>query len=176
MSPVKIIEAAFLDGLNLAITPEGQLHYSGDVNVVERWLPVLREKKTEILVALASFNKLASEADNGKADIFSRWWRFHYADRHPKEACYCPPVTRAEALAGEPGAINGESFEPIPRPPDESLSETDEATVRTWLADIDEMDEDIINAVLNQCQTDENAREAFLQLAKDCNDRRRWSS
>jgi hypothetical protein len=176
MSAMETIKSASLDGLNLAITPEGQLHYSGDADVVNRWLPVLRQNKTEILVALASFNKLASEADNGKADIFSRWWRFHYADRHPKEACYCPPVTRAVALAGESGAINAEPFEPIPHCPDEPLNERDEATVRMWLADIDETDEDIINAVLNQCQTDEDVREAFLQLAKDCNDRRRWSS
>jgi hypothetical protein len=52
-------------------------------------------------------------------------------------------------LAGEPGAINAESFEPPPRQPDEPLSETDEATVRMWLADIGETDEDVINAVLN---------------------------
>jgi hypothetical protein len=173
---MEIIKSASFDGLHLAITPEGQLHYSGQEDVVAHWLPAIRENKTGILVELARFNKLASEADNGKVDISSRWWRFHYANRHAKEACYCPPVTRAEALAGEPGAINAESFEPTPRRPDEPLSETDEATVRKWLTDIDETDEDIINAVLNQCQTDEDAREAFLQLAEDRDDMRRWSS
>jgi hypothetical protein len=176
MNPVKIIESAFLDGLNLAITPEGQLHYSGHKEVVARWLPAIRENKTGILAELARFNKPASEVANVKTDILSRWWRFHYADRRPKDAFYCPPVTRAEALAGEPGAINAESFEPTPRQPDEPLSETDKATIRKWLADIDETDEDIINAVLNQCQTDEEAREAFLQLAEDRDDMRRWSS
>jgi hypothetical protein len=173
MSPAKIIEAAFLDGLNLAITPEGQLHYSGDVNVVERWLPVLREKKTEILVALASFNKLASEADNGKAAISSRWWRFHYADRHPKEACYCPPASKVYALAGEPDAITAEAFESVLREPGEPLNEKDEALVRAWLADIGEDDEGVTLA-LEKCRTDQDAREGFLQMAKQWYENLPW--
>jgi hypothetical protein len=165
MSPVKIIESAFLDGLNLAITPKGQLHYSGDAGVVNRWLPLLRENKTEILVALARVDRSALGEAQENTNFTSCWWRFTYTDGDRKEACYCPPVTRAEALAGEPGAINAESFEPTPRQPDEPLSETDEATVWMWLADIGEDDEGISMA-LGQCRTNQDAREGFLRLAK----------
>lgn len=95
----------------------------------------------------------------------SRWWLFHYADRHPKEACYYPAATRDHALAGEPDAITAEAFEPVLREPDEPLSEKDEAVIRSLLADTGEDDEGIAVA-LELCRTDQDARDAFLRLAK----------
>ena len=166
MSAAEIIESAFLDGMSLAITAEGQLHYSGQEEVVARWLQALRENKTGILVELARFNKPATKADNGNADISSRWWRFHYTDREPKEASYSPAATHAHALAGEPDAITAEAFEPIRQLPDKPLSEEDEASVRALLAGIGEADEGMITVALEQCRTGQDARDAFLQLAK----------
>jgi hypothetical protein len=107
--------------------------------------------------------------DNGKAlnlaPAASCWWRFHYADRHSKEACYCPPASQDHALAGEPDAITAEAFEPVLQEPDEPLSEKDKAVIRSLLADIGEDDEGIALA-LEKCRTNQDARDAFLKLAK----------
>ena len=129
---------------------------------------------TTPLATLATL-ALASTADErvfnlgktgaGDAATTYYWWRFHYADDHSKEASYCPPVTHAEALAGEPDAITAQPFKPLPRQPKEPLSEKDEASIRVWLTRINETDDEIA-AVLHQCRCDEGARTSFISLAQ----------
>ena len=97
----------------------------------------------------------------------SHWWRFHYANREPKEASYWPMVNEAEALEGEPDAISAEPFEPIPRQPDEPLSEDEEIKIREWLTYIGETDEAMITVALEQCRTDVEARDAFLRMTRE---------
>ncbi|SCY42382.1 hypothetical protein SAMN05216420_10635 [Nitrosospira sp. Nl5] len=96
--------------------------------------------------------------------IAYHWWRFHYSNREPKEASYWPPVNEAEALVGEPDAISAEPFEPVRRQPDEPLTEKDEALIRVWLARINETDDETIQAVLDQCRGDADARASFIRL------------
>lgn len=166
MSAAEIIESALLEGMSLAITPEGRLHYSGQEEVVTRWLPTLRENKTGILAELARFNMPAPEAHYGMAEIFSRWWRFRYLDGMLKEASYCPPATQAEALIGEPDAITAEAFEPRVLQPNAPLEEIDEAAILAWLGRIGETDEDTILDVLNSCRNNVKARESFIREAQ----------
>ena len=52
MSALRIIESAACDGVRLAITTDGKLHYSGDANVIAQWLPVIRDKKADIVLEL----------------------------------------------------------------------------------------------------------------------------
>jgi hypothetical protein len=106
----------------------------------------------------------------------ARWWRFYYANREPKEASYSPTITYGEALAGEPDAIKAEPFEPRHRRPVIPLNASDETIILKWLSDIEETDEEIINAVLKQCQTDEDARNGYLRDAENSNENRRWLS
>jgi hypothetical protein len=113
-------------------------------------------------------------ADN--ATTASSWWRFHYAEREPKEVMYSPPVNHAEALSGEPDAISAKPFEPTLRKPERPLSMEEEAEIRGWLASIGENDEAMVAAVLGQCNTDGDARQAYLHRAADSNDEMRWSS
>jgi hypothetical protein len=115
-------------------------------------------------------------ADPANATTASPWWRFHYTEREPKEVMYSPPVNQAEALSGEPDAISAEPFEPTLRKPDGPLSMEEEVEIRGWLASIGETDEVMIAAVLGQCNTDADARQAYLQRATDSNDKMRWSS
>ena len=96
----------------------------------------------------------------------SEWWRFHYADGKPKEATYFPAVSHPEALMGESGAILAEPFQPRPRHPAEPLSEKEEASIRALLAAIGEEDEAMIIMALEQCRTDQDARDAYLDMAK----------
>jgi hypothetical protein len=94
------------------------------------------------------------------------WWQFHYADGGLKYASYCSPTTHDEALAGEPDAMSAEPFEPILRPPAEPLTEKEEGLVRTLLDAIGEEDEVVIARALEQCRTDQDAKDAFLEIAK----------
>lgn len=52
MNAAQIIQSCDFDGVRLAITPEGGLHYSGDPETVREWLPILRANKAAILEEL----------------------------------------------------------------------------------------------------------------------------
>ena len=47
-----ILHAAKSDGVNLALTMSGTIKANGHRDAVARWLPQLRERKTEIIDAL----------------------------------------------------------------------------------------------------------------------------
>lgn len=52
MSAAQLIHAADFDGVRLALTDGGRLHYSGDPAMVTEWLPILREHKAAIVAEL----------------------------------------------------------------------------------------------------------------------------
>lgn len=162
MSAADIIEAALRDGLSLSIKEEGVLHYSGDEDSVARWLPVIRENKTEILQAIQRLDLLTAESVTASADGSSCWWRFYYADGTIKEAVFSPPATRSQALRREPQATEAAPFEPAYLNLDIPLDEEMKAVILWWLGKIGEADK---TAVLEQCRTDEQARNHYLILA-----------
>ncbi len=57
----KLIERITMDGIRLSVEPPDWLVYSGPREAVDRWLPVLRQRKAEILKALR-------EAENDAGD------------------------------------------------------------------------------------------------------------
>ena len=54
MSHLTIIEQMQGDGLSLSITEEGQIDVAGEAATVERWLPLLREYKPDIIAHLSA--------------------------------------------------------------------------------------------------------------------------
>lgn len=52
MNAAQIIQSCDFDGVRLALTPEGKLHYSGDPALIAEWLPILRTNKSAIVEAL----------------------------------------------------------------------------------------------------------------------------
>ena len=52
MNPATIIREAQEDGVNLALSPAGTIKATGDASAVNRWLPVLRAFKPDILATL----------------------------------------------------------------------------------------------------------------------------
>jgi len=52
MNPATIIEQATADGVNLALSLAGTIKATGEQAAVNRWLPVIREHKRGIVVAL----------------------------------------------------------------------------------------------------------------------------
>lgn len=166
MSAAEIIEAAARDGLSLFIKAEGGLHYFGYEDSATRWLPVIRENKSEILKALRGQDITTVEANVACADASSYWWRFYYPDGTIKEVSFYPAATRSHALRGEAGAIAAISFEPVRQTPAAPLGKKDEVLLRRWLSQIGETNETTIH-VLEQCNTDESMRNYYLLRASE---------
>jgi hypothetical protein len=97
----------------------------------------------------------------------SVWWRLHFADREPLEIACTPPATRAEVLAGRPGATEAEPFTPTVRQPAAPLTASEETAIRAWLARIGETDPATIAEVIGQCQRDADARAYFIGRAAE---------
>jgi hypothetical protein len=52
MNPATIIREAQADGVRLALSPAGTIKVAGGRAALARWLPVIRERKAEIIAAL----------------------------------------------------------------------------------------------------------------------------
>jgi hypothetical protein len=155
MTPEAIVTELRAAGVRLTIE-NGKIKATGNKAALERWLPTIRERKSEIIAAL--------EAGAGEA-ARSVWWRLHFADREPLEIACTPPATRAEVLAGRHGVTAAEPVEPTITPPSAPLTPDEEKTIRRWLSAIGEHDETMIAAVIRQCQSDAAARAYFLERA-----------
>ena len=56
MNPEAIIKEARAAGVNLVLSLTGTIKATGDQVAVDRWLPILKEHKPELLIALARPN------------------------------------------------------------------------------------------------------------------------
>jgi hypothetical protein len=166
VSAAEIIKAAARDGLCLFIKVGGGLHYFGYEYSATRWLPLVRENKTEILEALRGQDITAVGANMACADASSYWWRFYYPDGTIKEVSFYPAATRSHALRGEARAIAAIPFEPVRQTPAAPLGKKDEDLLRRWLSQIGETNETTIN-VLEQCNADESMRNYYLLRARE---------
>lgn len=54
MTPGEIIRQVCADGARLTVTAAGTLKVTGDQAVIDRWLPVLKARKPEIIAALSA--------------------------------------------------------------------------------------------------------------------------
>ena len=59
MTPATIIKQAQADGVMLALSPSGTIKAVGKGEAVTRWLPILRERKAELLDELRAANGTA---------------------------------------------------------------------------------------------------------------------
>jgi hypothetical protein len=69
MTPAAIIRLALEDGLTLAVTQSGGIKARGKRASISRWLPVIRERKPDIIVALQAAND--AERPNKSVEFFS---------------------------------------------------------------------------------------------------------
>jgi hypothetical protein len=61
MNPCKIIKEAQADGVELALSPAGNIKAVGDDVAVHRWLPIIRANKIDLISALRAANDGAYE-------------------------------------------------------------------------------------------------------------------
>jgi hypothetical protein len=157
MTPATIIREAQSDGVRLALSPTGTIKATGDGAAVNGWLAVIREHKAGIIDAL--------KVGAGDAATTSRWWLLHYPVRDPVEVACCPEATHAEVLEWHPDAIAAEPFVPTVRQTSTPMTPDEELTIRAWLALIGETDPTMVVDLLNQCRTDADARDYFIERA-----------
>ena len=62
MTPATIIKQAHADGVTLALSPVGTIKAAGNSEAVNRWLPIIRERKAELLDELRAANDGAYDA------------------------------------------------------------------------------------------------------------------
>ena len=60
MTPATIIQKAQADGVLLALSPAGTIKAAGNGEAVNRWLPVIREHKAELLDMLRAASEAAA--------------------------------------------------------------------------------------------------------------------
>lgn len=155
MTPATIIEQATADGVNLVLSSSGSIKATGDPMAVNRWLPVFREHKVDIVAMLT----------NAANDSTSWAWLLHYPDREPLEVFTTPESRLAEVLRDFPDAIAAEPLPVTPARPTALLTAREETTIRAWLVLIEETDPAIIADVLGRCRTDPEARAYFTGRA-----------
>ena len=94
-----------------------------------------------------------------------RWWLIHFSDRDPVELASSPDATHTEILQRHPDALAAEPFTPRNRQPSAPFSIEEERDIRAWLALIRETDPEIIAEVMQQCQSNADARDYFTRRA-----------
>jgi hypothetical protein len=62
MTPAAIIQKARADGVTLVLSPSGTIKVAGDREAVNRWLPIIREHKNEIVNELRTASDGAYDA------------------------------------------------------------------------------------------------------------------
>lgn len=70
MSPTDIIRQVSADGVALKVTPAGTLKVIGDQAAIDRWCPILRSRKLEIIAALS---QLPGDLESRIRAMARRW-------------------------------------------------------------------------------------------------------
>lgn len=166
MTPDAIIQATANDGLYLGRSPSGTIKAAGNGAAMDRWLPVIKEKKAEVLAVLAQGAGTAVGGNGVNGGVSYCWWQLRYADSAPREIAYCPPASHAEVMASEPDAVSVMPYKPHRRRTDSPFSNAHETLILQWLEEIGESDTDTIKDLLKRCRTDADAREYFLSFAE----------
>ena len=147
MSPATLIREAQSDGVMLSLSLAGNIKASGDRAAVDRWLPMIRDRKAEIIDALK-----ISAPDTASA---SRWWVIHYPDRDPLELAFYPEATYAEILEWHPESIRAE---PVRRDENRDSDPQADSVSLKWAELVGEDDPVAIGAFVRAVRFDPDAR------------------
>jgi len=148
-----LFESLYLAGINLDLTTDGNLHYSGDATLVKELLPTIRNHKAEIIAKLNKVNK-------------TYWcWMLHFAERESIIATFSPEANQREALEWFSDCIAAKPVIPPTLAPSNHMNLQQEASVRSWLEGIWETDQEIINEVLRMCRADAEVLAYYMSRA-----------
>jgi hypothetical protein len=100
MTPATIIQTAKKEGLELSLSQNGNIKAAGDTETINRWLPIIRAHKSNIipLLALQPLTMTEAEAQTVRA------WLTHINETDPAEVervinlCQNDPITRGDVL------------------------------------------------------------------------------
>ena len=148
MTDNDLLKSAWSDGVRLEITPHGTLCIAGNRNAVNRWLPMIRERRDGLI---------------GELLAFSFWWRLYFSCGGVLEVFSPSGNTREAIMKGYPEAVSGEPFALEHTLPDARLTVVEAAAIVLWLASIGERSQEIIDDVLAQCERSAEARGYYLR-------------
>ena len=146
-----LLKSVWGDGVRLEITPRGSLCATGNREAVNRWLPMIRERRDGLI---------------GELLAFSSWWRLYLSGGGKLEVFSPSGHTRTSILRGYPEAVSAEPFTLVHTRPEARLTVEEAMAIRTWLVSIGERSQEVINDVLAQCEKSFEARGYYLQQAR----------
>jgi len=175
-------------GVHLSVSPSGELEAEGKPETLDRLLPSIRENKAALLSELLEAKNEAFEEraaileyeagfPRGEAERLARaeqagpkvsyWWRLHFPGDVVRVHFVPSGDTHDGILRAHPEAIAAEPFELSTTTPPETLSEAQEAAIRSWLASIDERSQAVIDEVLAACNRSKEYRAYALKPNKE---------
>ena len=158
MTPAKIMREAKADGLKLSLTPEGNIKAAGDGVAVNRWLPVIREHKAEIIDVL--------KVSDGYALTTSHQWLLHFTDRSDLPVIFASAVEHAAALAYYPDAV---AAEPISERPQRQTTKAEAKEITSLVQAIytNDTDDARVEALAAALADPDGALLCYRTIAKD---------
>ena len=160
MIPQTLIQDATRDGLTLAPTGTGTLRVHGPKAAIAKWAPILKERKAEVLAALAAKDARPIPSPNKTASH----WRL--PDGRP--LWVSPPETAEQVQARYPGAVPWVDETVTVTP----LNKAERSHILAWLAFIGEKDPRTIADVLATCERYPDTRAHCLREARNAGARR----
>ncbi|MCL1860940.1 MAG: hypothetical protein FWG52_05325 [Proteobacteria bacterium] len=154
MTTATLLERILSGGVNVVLTDRGTVKLTGDDEAVERWIPVVRARKAELV------EQLSRQEQAGGA--VSCWWRVRFADGGALDV-FSPSGNTLEGIRrAYPAAVGVEPFELEVTAPDTSMTASERNAILAWLFDIDERAQEVIDEVMAVCERSAGAREYAL--------------
>ncbi|MCL1860317.1 MAG: hypothetical protein FWG52_02105 [Proteobacteria bacterium] len=142
MTNATLLERILSDGVHVRLTASGTIKLSGRGDALERWAPVVKANKTELVRQLS----------------LSCWWRVRFADGGGLDVFTPSGDTQEGILRGYPAAVSAEPFEPKITTPSAPMSASEREAILAWLYSIGERAKEVIDEVLAVCDRSASAR------------------
>ena len=94
MTPAEIVQAVRSDGITLTVADAGEIMVAGKAELVNRWVPVIREHKAAIVQALTSATEVVNPMLPREERAIRRWLA-HIEEHDPELIAYASQANRA---------------------------------------------------------------------------------
>jgi hypothetical protein len=142
MDAQTLLQRVAADGVTISATPAGEVKVRGGSDALNRWRPVLRERKPEILAALVA------------RDGVGRHWVVRFAGREPLEVIFSQPLAADDVRKLYPTA----SAQPAPsvlkrRGTDAEIDELTGLVATVYANDTAEERDEALAVALRDCES-----------------------
>lgn len=155
---INIVGRSLANAVRAITNGTGSIKATGNRATVNRWLPMIRENKAEIIELLQG-----GDTDKSAASL---QWLFHFADRNDFPVTFVPAVNHETAPGYYPTAI---AAEPAPIRPQRkpTKAEADEITALVQAIYASDTDADRAEALATALTDPDGALLCYREIAKE---------